>query len=1034
MVVRAPNFVPLAAAGIVGYKQAVKFAALNARSQQYLRLALSILLVIAFGRGKADAQERAAPLSATELSGLRWTNAFFPGATYRAGVPTGESLLGFPVGQRAANSVEIERCVKAWAEAAPDRTRVVEYARSHENRPLHYVVITAPKNIARLEEIQNGMTKLGDPRKISDAEAKEIIDTLLPVAWLGYTIHGDETEGSDAALAVLYHLIAADDPVVTKLLEEGVIIIDPLQNPDGRDRFLKMIAESRGTTPSVDDQSLQHTGYAPWGRGNHYFFDLNRDSLFGVHPETRGRMKAVSRWNPVLVVDAHGMEPQNTHLFSPPREPINIHVPPSRERWSRLFAREQAAAFDRHGLVYYHGEWNEDWYPGYTDTWPAFRGSIGILYEQASIREDGVRRPEGRILSYRESVFHHVIGSMANLATVQANGRELLENFFTVRKRASAADGPYANRVFAVLPAANHARLEKFLKLAELHGFELFQLAQEFAAANATDQLGREVKDRKLPAGTILIPNRQPLGHLVAAALDFDPKLSEKALKDERQEILRKGESRIYDTTAWNLTMMFGLEALTLPIELPNSAKPYTLPERADKGVTGEEKSPVAYVIDGADDLSVTAAARLMERGLQVRAAEKPFELDGQKFPRGSVVITRLDNRGFAGDLRQTIHDTTRELGIAAAGIRTGLGEGDLPDLGGEHFRRLEPPRVALLTRSGSNAYDVGEIWFFLDHELGIRHARVSLERDADLSRYNVVIVPERASTLPDSWTNRLKDWVQAGGTLIAMGNSAEQLSDEKLALSKVRTLPNVLSKLGDHELAVFREWLARDGDLPASDVLWSHKAAPGLKYPWQAVDGAHPEEKELKKRDAWLKLFMPQGALVAARIDTNHWLTFGCPEPLPVMAFRDPILMAAEGVEVPVRLGYFTRTGSKPADDAKPGAKATNDEEESDSHDTKKDTARKDAKEKKEPPRVGWSALPPGTEMHLRMSGLLWPEATHRLANSAYVTRESLGHGQIIFFATGPTFRAATLGPARIMLNAMIYGPGFGATQPIRP
>src|SRR6185436_1331111 len=131
---------------------------------------------------------------------------------------------------------------------------------------------------------------------------------------------------------------------------------------------------------------------------------------------------------------------------------------------------------------------------------------------------------------------------------------------------------------------------------------------------------GRELKDQKLPAGTVLIPNRQPLGHLVAAALDFDPKPSRKALKDERQEILRKGESRIYDTTAWNLTMMFGLEALTLPIELPKSAKPYTAPERADKGVTGNENSPVAYVIDGADDLSVTAAARLMERGLQLRA------------------------------------------------------------------------------------------------------------------------------------------------------------------------------------------------------------------------------------------------------------------------------------------------------------------------------------------------------------------------------------------------------------------------------
>lgn len=979
----------------------------------------------------ATAQERATPLPPTELAGLRWTNAFFPGTTYRAAVPAGESLLGFPIGQRAANADEIEKCLKAWAAAAPERTRLVEYSRSYEDRPLHYLIVTAPKNLSRLDEIQNGMAKLGDPRKLAEAEAKQLIETLVPVAWLGYTIHGDETEGSDAAMAVLYHLIAAEDPDVTKLLEEVVVIVDPLQNPDGRDRFLKMIAENRGTTPNVDDQSLQHTGYDARGRGNHYYFDLNRDPLFAVHPETRGRMKEVARWNPVLVVDAHGMGGQDTHLFSPPREPVNLHFPPSDESWSRRFARDQAAAFDRHGLVYYHGEWNEGWYPGYTDAWPVFRGAVGILYEQARIAEDGVRRPEGRILSYRESVFHHVIGSMANLKTVQANGKQLLENFYTIRQRACAADGPYAKRTFAVLPTANRARLDKFIRLSQLHGFEMFQAGSEFTVASATDQLGREVKDRKIPAGTLLIPNRQPLGHLVAAVLEFDPRIPAKALEDERQEILRNGGSRIYDTTAWSLTMMFGLEALTLPMELPEAAQPFKPAERVDVGVVGQVEAPVAYAIDGADDLSVTVAARLMERGLQVRAAEKTFEFDGQKFARGSVVITRLDNRSFTGDWRATIDATARELGLRAVAIRTGLGEGDLPDLGGEHFKRLEPPRIALLSRGGSSPSALGEVWFFLDHELGIRHARVNVEGEPDLSRYNVVVVAERfGGPLPGSWTNRLKDWVRAGGTLIAMGNSAAQFASEKADLSKVRVLPDVLSRLGEYELTVFREWLARDGDLPPADVVWSYKATPGLKYPWQSVDGAHAEEKELKKRDAWLSLFMPQGALVAARVDAKHWLTFGCEEPLPVLTLGNSVLMAGEGVEVPVRLGYLTKVELKEVNSAKtssPKTDAPNKPNASDKPDA-------DKKEKKEPPRVGWSALPPGTEMHLRMSGLLWPEATHRLANSASVTRERLGRGQIILFATRPTFRAATLGPARMMLNAMVYGPGCGAAQPIRP
>jgi hypothetical protein len=153
------------------------------------------------------------------------------------------------------------------------------------------------------------------------------------------------------------------------------------------------------------------------------------------------------------------------------------------------------------------------------------------------------------------------------------------------------------------------------------------------------------------------------------------------------------------------------------------------------------------------------------------------------------------------------------------------------------------------------------------------------------------------------------------------------------------------------------------------------------------------------------------------------------------VLAFGDPVLMA-DGVEVPIRLGYLTKTASQSAEVVKPaaGGTASKAKPKAGSTDASNAGDGKEPKEKKEPPRVGWSALPPGTEMHLRMSGLLWPEASHRLANSAYVTREPLGRGQIILFATGPTFRAATLGPARVMLNAMIYGPGFGAAQPVRP
>lgn len=983
-------------------------------------------------------------LPPNDVPGLAYTNAFFPGTTYRTNVPTQASIIGFATGERAASAAEVDRCLKAWAEAAPDRTRLVEYARSHEGRPLSYLVVTAPKHRARLDQIQADLARLGDPRNLSEADAGKLIDSLPAVVWLAYTIHGDETEGSDAALAVLYHLLAAEDPAVSRLLDELVIIIDPLMNPDGRDRFVKMIAENRGALPNVDDQSQVHEGYWPYGRGNHYLFDLNRDWALGVHPETRGRMREVGKWHPQLFVDAHGMGAQDTHLFSPPREPINPNMPAGRENWGRVFSADQARAMDRSSFLYYNGEWNEEWYPGYSDGWASYRGAVGILYEQARIAEDGVRRPGGRILSYRESVQHHVTGSLANITTAATNARALREYFHQTRKVAVDPAGRYGRRTFAVLPTANAGRLGAFTDLMALQGFEMHELTAPWKLATATDQLGRAVTNRQLPAGTLLIPNRQPLGHLVAALLEFDPQFKPEVVADEREELLRKGESKIYDTTAWNLTMLFGLEALTLPEDLPAGTRTYAAPA-PPTSTRGTADNAVAFVIDGEDDRAVTVAARLMEQGVEVRSSDKAFRLDDREFARGSVIVTRLDNRRSPAEWPQLVARTAEAVGVQAVAVTTGFGAGDLPDLGGRHFRRLEPPRLGLFTRGRFSPGDYGSIWYVLDHRLGIRHSHLDEANPGDLGRYNVLVLPETYGALSPSLLESLKTWVREGGTLIAIGAAVNPVIGPKAEFSRTRGLGDVLDRLPEYELTVLREWQGRTRVVPAPDKVWAHTAGPGLEYPWQLADGPQPDEKELKKREAWQSLFMPQGAFAAGRVDTNHWLTTGCGEVMTVMAESQPVLMATDGVEAPIRYGYLLATAvqtnrteaastnataaPKPAEGgtiAKSDAAAKGDPEKPGTDGAKK--------EKKEASRLGWCALPPGTEMYLRESGLLWPEAAARIANSAVVTREGLGRGQIILFANSPTFRGAARGTTRVFLNAVVAGPGWGAAQPVRP
>jgi hypothetical protein len=600
---------------------------------------------------------------------------------------------------------------------------------------------------------------------------------------------------------------------------------------------------------------------------------------------------------------------------------------------------------------------------------------------------------------------------MANLQTLQNHSRAILGDFLQDRRLVSGPDSPFANRTFAVLPTNNGSRMRNFLDLMQLQGFEVYRARENFTVSNAVDQLGRTIRKQRLPAGTVLIPNRQPEGRLIATMLEFDSRIPDRSLQFERKEILRKGRSRIYDVTAWNLTMMHGLEALTLSTGLPDAAVPFQ-PETAEP-VSTSDPNPlaIAYVIDGADDLSVAAAGRLMERGVEVRVTDRQVLFVPNAYARGSVVVTRNDNPGPSESLHAEVARTVAELGLTAEEVTFGYGEGDLPDIGGEHFLRLEPPRIALLSRGGISTYDYGSIRHTLDQRLGLRHSQFdesALER-TDLRRYNVIVIPDRRfGGIGTDALARLRDWVENGGTLIAIGRSAAALTGEEAAISGVRQLHDILDRAETYEIGLLREILGTAAEIAPSEEIWSHTPPNDLRFPWEEAAESDMTEsrriaqvEKLRKRDAWQGLFMPQGAIVSGRIDPEHWLTFGSRGSVPILFGNHPVLMSTIPVEAPVRLGTLSRQLGESAGGAT---------------------------------RIGWAVLPAGYRLHLRMSGLLWPEAASRVSNAAWVTREPVGKGQVILFASPPVFRGSTLGTARILTNALVYGPGLGASHPIRP
>ena len=898
-------------------------------------------------------------------------------------------FLDFNYGDRVANHSQISNAILRWSEQS-NKIKVIEYAKSHEGRPLYVAFISSSENLNNLDEIKNQITKLSDPRITSNAEANSIIENIPAVAWMAYSIHGNETSGADAALGIIYHLISSTDLEITNMLEDMVVIIDPMMNPDGRDRFAKSLEQYRGTAPNFDDQSLIHTGDWPYGRTNHYYFDLNRDWFYLTQPETQGRVKLINQWRPQILVDGHEMGAQDTFMTGPPREPINKNIDRDLIKWGNIFAQDQAEAFDKKNWRFYTGEWHEDLYPGYS-FYVQFRGSLGILYEQSRMAEDGVRRPEGTIQSYKESVHHQFVSTLANLKTLEVNSKAMYQDYWEARKYNVSKNSKYANQTYVILPTKNNGRLNALAEKLQAQDIELFTNERSIIVKSATTQSGENITNYVVPEGSLVIPNQQPEAPLISAILEFDADIDKSVLIEERQESLRDGSSIMYDTTAFNFSMMFGLKAITVDEKISNNLNNWV------KGSSQSEisKDSIIWATDGEDDRSVAFAARLMEQNIQVRIIDKKSFLSGHELSRGSVAVLQMDNPNI-NDLSSKISQIGSDLEISIVSIESGFGPELLPDWGGRHFRLLEKPQVAILGHSSFNSYDVGVSWWSLDHHLGIRHSLLngSFAGYADLRRYNVIIMPSGYLEMSDYEVNALNDWIKQGGTLIAHNNSSRFIASNE-TLGGVMQLQDVLDKSNDYNFDLLREIYALNDDLNKEAVL-KNTLDLEINYPWELNETNYSED-ELKNRDKWQSIFMPSGAFVAGRTDQKHWLTFGTPETLPLLYGNYPILMTDENAEAPIRIGELV-----------------------------------DNPDINEFRSINWSTLPAGKDIKVRMSGLIWPEAAQRIANSAYLTRERVGKGQIILFAGEPNFRGSTRGTNRVWLNAIVYGPGLGTSPKI--
>ena len=900
-----------------------------------------------------------------------------------------DKFLDFNYGDRVASPSQISNAILTWAKES-NKLKVVEYARSHENRPLYALYISSESNIGNLDQIKTDIGMLADARSTSESQAKSLIKSLPAIAWMAYSIHGNETSGSDAALGLIYHLIASKDEEVMKMLSDMVIIVDPMMNPDGRDRFAKSLEQYRGTAPNYDDQSLLHTGDWPYGRTNHYYFDLNRDWFYLTQPETQGRVALINQWSPQILVDAHEMGAQDTFMTGPAREPVNKNMHSSLLKWGNIFAQDQGSEFDKRNWRFYTGEWHEDLYPGYS-FYVNFRGTLGILYEQSRMAEDGVKRPEGTIQSYKESVHHQFISSLVNLKTLQKNSDAMYKDFWEGRKLNISNTSKWANKSYVILPTKNTKRINTLAAKLKAQDIEIYQNTKEIRVEGALKQTGDVLNEFVIPIGSMIIPNKQPEAPLISAILEFDAEIDNEVLVKERQATLKNGSSIMYDTTAFNFTMMYGLDALTIPMHLNKNLISWT-PSSINIDV---DASAIMWAVEGEDDLSVAFAARLMEQGVKLRIVDKEINLSNKSLTRGSVIALALDNPNL-NNLTDLISSVANELNVSVFSLKTGFGQEELPDWGGRHFRLLNKPKIAILSHNGFSSYDVGVSWWSIDHHLGIRHSQLntSMIGYADLRRYNTLIMPSGYRNLSSSEMTALKDWVKQGGTLIAHNSSTRRLLSQD-SFSRVKEISDSFDSAHKYNVSLQREFLAKDTEVD-KEIINNNKVNFELNYPWENSQNKISADT-LKKRDNWQSLFMPSGAFVSGRVNKDHWLSFGSINTLPLLYSNLPVLMSDSSSNAVIRVGELINSSD-------------NDNYKS----------------------LNWSDIPAGKDINVRMSGLVWPEASNRIANSAYLTQERYGKGQIILFAGEPNFRGSALGTNRIWLNAIVYGSGLGTSANI--
>ncbi len=675
-------------------------------------------------------------------------------------IPSPETFLGYPIGSFHTRHDRIVSYMEKLAELS-DRASIHQYGKTYEHRPLIILTISDTEHLENLEALQERHLALNDPRQPAAYED-------LPVfVNLGYNVHGNEPSGAEAAMLTAYLLIASQNPDIENYRQNAVFFIDPVINPDGRDRHTSWVDMYQGNPIVSDPSDIEHNEAWPRGRTNHYWFDLNRDWWLAVHPESRGKLNWYHQWYPNVVTDFHEMGTGSTHFFEPMKTNGSKDPVMPKENYTTLndtFARYFAEDLDKIGSLYFTKEVFDGTYPGYGSSYPDLQGGLGLLFEQASSRGH-VQETQMGDLTFAYTIRNQFTSGLATIRAAVENKDMLHEyqhNFFVTASE-NAKNSNIKAYIFG--DPRDQNRTKAFIETLLLHRVKVYPLAEDINENNQSFKSGQ----------AYLVPTDQPQYRIIQNAFEtYD------AYHD----------SVFYDASAWSLVNFYNMP-YTSTSHTPSSGEEITMENNVIEAQR-VEKSSYAYLIPWDDYFAPAALYKLLDAGVKVTTAFKPFttmvqgtEID---FDYGTLIIPVQKQKLDPDSLHQLLNETMEAFRIPAYSVATGYHTKGV-DLGSNSMRPLEKPKALLLIGSGVSSYEAGEVWHLCDTKLGMPITKVNTDqfKRIDLTEYNtLILVSGSYSALDSPEVSSIKDWIGKGNTLITTRNACTWAIQKKIVAEKL--------------------------------------------------------------------------------------------------------------------------------------------------------------------------------------------------------------------------------------------------------